>query len=195
MRYIEPYIREDLARKMVFVGGPSQVGKTTLLKKIAEDLKSKYLFVSGEDISIQDYLSSQSIEKLRNFIGQNKVLIIDEAQKIKNIGINIKLILDTKEQLSVNIPILNGLYVSELNNINKDKFRINKELKGILINDIVSQSRAEKIGFENGDVIVQIEDIETTNLQNLQKALKQYNNKQKRIYINRYGQLFIVLVK
>ncbi|MFH1361415.1 MAG: ATP-binding protein [bacterium] len=74
--------------------GPRRCGKTTLLKKFIEQVEGDYLFVTGEDITVQDSLSSQSIEKLKNFIGSNKLLIIDEAQKIKNIGLNLKLIVD-----------------------------------------------------------------------------------------------------
>ena len=83
-----------LPQKAVIVYGPRRCGKTTLLKEIIKRLKEKYLFVSGEDITVQSYLSSQSIEKLKSFIGESKLLIVDEAQKIKNIGVNIKLILD-----------------------------------------------------------------------------------------------------
>lgn len=81
-------------QKAIIVYGPRRCGKTTLLKHVLKETKEKYLFVAGEDITIQDYLSSQSIEKLRSFVGTRKMLIIDEAQKIKNIGLNIKLILD-----------------------------------------------------------------------------------------------------
>jgi len=88
-------------QKAVIVYGPRRCGKTTLLNKMLESIKEKYLLVSGEDITVQDYLSSQSIEKLKNFIGDNKFLIIDEAQKIKNIGLNIKLLLDNVDMLKV----------------------------------------------------------------------------------------------
>ncbi len=81
-------------QKAVIVYGPRRCGKTTLLKHFVKDIKEKYLFVTGEDITIHDYLSSQSIDKLSNFVGIHKLLIIDEAQKIQNIGLNIKLILD-----------------------------------------------------------------------------------------------------
>jgi serine protease Do len=154
------------------------------------NIKRGDLIYTINNISINNKKDYNNL--LNNFKYKEQITIKLERNK-KNI--TIKLTLDTKEQLSVNIPILNGLYVSELNNINKEKFRINKNLKGILINDIISQSKAEKIGFENGDVIVQIEDIETSNIQNLQKALKQYSYKQKRVYVNRYGQLFIVVIK
>ncbi|MBD3340384.1 MAG: DUF4143 domain-containing protein, partial [Candidatus Lokiarchaeota archaeon] len=52
------------------------------------------LVVSGDDIYVRDYLESQSIQKLRDFIGNHSMLIIDEAQYIKKICLNLKLIVD-----------------------------------------------------------------------------------------------------
>jgi uncharacterized protein len=87
--------RKSIAvQKAVIIYGPRRCGKTTLLNKLVASAKKDYLFVNGEDISVQEYLESQSIEKLKSFLGKKKMLIIDEAQKIKNIGLNIKLILD-----------------------------------------------------------------------------------------------------
>jgi predicted AAA+ superfamily ATPase len=87
--------------KVVIIYGPRRCGKTTLLNKFLEKSKEKYILVNGEDITIQKYLSSQSIEKLKSFIGKNKLLAIDEAQKIKNIGLNLKLIVDYIKQIKV----------------------------------------------------------------------------------------------
>ncbi|PIR72310.1 MAG: AAA family ATPase [Candidatus Nealsonbacteria bacterium CG10_big_fil_rev_8_21_14_0_10_36_24] len=80
--------------KVVVIYGPRRCGKTTLLKKFLEQVNEKYLLVQGEDIFVQEYLSSQSIAKLKNFIGDHKLLAVDEAQKIPNIGLNLKLIVD-----------------------------------------------------------------------------------------------------
>ena len=80
--------------KTVIIYGPRRCGKTTLLNKFMEKIKESYLLVSGEDITVQNYLSSQSIEKLKSFVGKNSLLAVDEAQKIKNIGLNLKLIID-----------------------------------------------------------------------------------------------------
>ena len=88
-------------QKAVIIYGPRRCGKTTLLEHFAKDVKEEYLFVNGEDINVSDYLSSQSIEKLKSFIGSRKLLIIDEAQKIKNIGLNIKLVLDHIPKIKV----------------------------------------------------------------------------------------------
>ena len=95
-------LREKIApQKAVIIYGPRRCGKTTLLEHLVEGIEESYLFVSGEDITIKEYLSSESIEVLKDFVGNHKLLIIDEAQKIKNIGLNIKLILDHISDIKV----------------------------------------------------------------------------------------------
>ena len=89
-----------LPNKVVVLAGARRVGKTTLIKKLIEELNSKnslsqkILLVNGDDIFERSFLESQSIQKLKDFIGQNKILIIDEAQYISQIGLNLKLIVD-----------------------------------------------------------------------------------------------------
>lgn len=97
--YIKQRQLENLANalkpgKVVVIYGARRTGKTTLLNEYLKTETDPYLLVSGEDITIQGYLSSQSIEKLKNFVGNNQLLIIDEAQKVQNIGLNLKLIVD-----------------------------------------------------------------------------------------------------
>jgi len=81
------------AGKGIIIYGPRRVGKTTLLKKYLEGEKNA-LFVTGEDIFVRDYLSSSSIDKLKEFIGTKALVVIDEAQFIPEIGLNLKLIVD-----------------------------------------------------------------------------------------------------
>lgn len=79
--------------KVVIIYGPRRVGKTTLLKKFL--IKERdYFFVTGEDIFVRKALSCSSIEKLKEWIGEKKLLVIDEAQYIPDIGVNLKLIVD-----------------------------------------------------------------------------------------------------
>ena len=80
--------------KAIIIYGPRRCGKTTLLRKMLETVEEDYVFADGEDITVQDYLSSQSIDKLKRFLGEKRLLLIDEAQKIGNIGLNIKLMID-----------------------------------------------------------------------------------------------------
>ncbi len=80
--------------KVVVIYGARRTGKTTLLQQFLQGIDEPYLLVSGEDIIVQGYLASQSIEKLAAFVGANRLLIVDEAQKVPNIGTNLKLIVD-----------------------------------------------------------------------------------------------------
>jgi uncharacterized protein len=82
------------AQKVIVIYGPRRCGKTTLLEKFLAGFKGKYLLVSGEDLAVKDYLGSQSVDKLKGFVGKNTLLVVDEAQKIKSIGLNLKLIVD-----------------------------------------------------------------------------------------------------
>jgi len=86
--------KEVAPNKAVIIYGPRRCGKTTLIEQYLKNLKTKHLYVSGEDITVQEFLGSQSIEKLKSFIGKNKLLVVDEAQKVRNIGLNLKLIVD-----------------------------------------------------------------------------------------------------
>lgn len=87
--------------KVIVIYGPRRCGKTTLVKKFLESVSEKYLFVQGEDIFVQEQLNSQSIIKLKNFVGDYKLLAIDEAQRIPNIGLNLKLLVDNIENIKL----------------------------------------------------------------------------------------------
>jgi len=89
-------IKKTEPNKVVVVYGPRQVGKTTLVKELLKliDPEKKALVVSGEDRNVSSWLGSQSITTLKQYIGDKTLLVIDEAQKIENIGLNLKLIVD-----------------------------------------------------------------------------------------------------
>jgi len=84
---------EDFHQKVCIIYGPRQVGKTTLLEYYLKK-EENYLLVSGEDINVRQQLSSESIDRLKLFVGDKTLLVIDEAQKIPNIGLNLKLLID-----------------------------------------------------------------------------------------------------
>lgn len=102
-RYIEKEILEKLAPGLVLcLFGARRTGKTVLLKKIIDRLSSKkVLSVNGENLDVQEVLSSQRVELLHRFTQGYDYLFIDEAQNIPNIGLNLKLLVDTKPDLSI----------------------------------------------------------------------------------------------
>lgn len=87
--------------KVVIVYGARRVGKTTLVEHFASERSEDVLLVNGDDISVRQYLESESIEKLKAFVGKHEVLIIDEAQHIRNIGLNLKLLVDHMPDLRI----------------------------------------------------------------------------------------------
>jgi len=90
--------------KVIIIYGARRVGKTTLLHNFIEEQKNsqeKILFVNGDDIIVRQFMESQSINKLKEFVGDNTLLIIDEAQYISQVGLNLKLIVDHIQNIKV----------------------------------------------------------------------------------------------
>lgn len=87
--------------KVVIIYGPRRVGKTTLLRHYLGKCKEKALMVTGEDITVREYLESQSLPKLRSFVGDHRLLIVDEAQAIREVGLNLKLLVDHVPDLKI----------------------------------------------------------------------------------------------
>lgn len=93
-RYLKARIEQKLTSgKAIIVLGPRQTGKTTLLKEIAQKYE-KYLFLNCDDPFVRDQLQNINTAQLRQLIGSNEAVFIDEAQRVKNIGITLKLITD-----------------------------------------------------------------------------------------------------
>jgi len=79
--------------KVIIVLGPRQVGKTTLLEHICK-LNGDYLFLNGDDIDTQNRLEINSGEQVKRLFAGQTTVFIDEAQRIKNIGLTLKIIHD-----------------------------------------------------------------------------------------------------
>jgi predicted AAA+ superfamily ATPase len=86
---------------VIGIFGARRTGKTFLMKEIRKEVGEKVLLVQGENLDVSEVLSSQRLIQLQRFTEGFDYLFIDEAQKIPNIGINLKLMVD-------NIP---GLHI------------------------------------------------------------------------------------
>lgn len=82
--------------KVLLLIGPRQVGKTTLLKQMIKSFsaKKKVQFWNCDESDIRQFLSDGNLAKLKSFIGNSDFIVIDEAQRVKDIGLTIKLIHD-----------------------------------------------------------------------------------------------------
>ena len=97
--------------KVILLIGPRQVGKTTLFNKLLEG--KEYLFLNGDDPTVRKILSNPNLEQLKNIIGKHSIIFIDEAQRIENIGITLKLITDQLKSVQL---LVSGSSAFELNN-------------------------------------------------------------------------------
>jgi len=86
-RYLKP-------NRVLVIYGPRQVGKTTLLKNFLSKTKLKYKFDFGEDIRIQEVLSSQNFSLIKEYASGYELIVIDEAQHIPKIGLGLKILVD-----------------------------------------------------------------------------------------------------
>lgn len=95
IRIQEHNIREWLNKgKAIIVTGPRQVGKTTLVRYITQSLDRKTLWITGDDPEARALLDNISLARLQAIVGQNEVVVVDEAQRFTNAGLMLKLITD-----------------------------------------------------------------------------------------------------
>lgn len=89
------------SNKVLLIYGPRRVGKTTILNDFLKKTKLKYRLDSGDNIKIQHILSSSDFDLIRDYVADNQLIAIDEAQKIPNIGLNLKIIVDQFPKIKV----------------------------------------------------------------------------------------------
>ena len=81
------------SRKAILIMGARQVGKSTLLKQLLKE-RNDVLWLNGDDWDVQELFSTITSTRLRAIIGDNRFVVVDEAQRIPEIGLRLKLITD-----------------------------------------------------------------------------------------------------
>lgn len=114
-RTIEASMVEKLQpNKVIVLLGARRVGKTLLLNHLIEhSIHEPFLFFNGEDMAVQALLSQRTAENYKRLMGDKKLLILDEAQKLEDVGQILKFMVDTIEGLKV---IATGSSVFDLSN-------------------------------------------------------------------------------
>ncbi len=145
-----PRILENTIASSLFNGkahiitGPRQSGKTTFAQKIVGRTNEKSVWFNGDETDIREKFSQPTSTKLKALIGSAKLVIIDEAQRIENIGLCIKLLVDTYPQLQI---IATGSSSFELAN------KINEPLTGRKWEHKLLPLSFEELSEYNGELV------------------------------------------
>ncbi len=101
-RTIKPLLLEYLLpNKVLVLLGPRRVGKTVLINQILAEITTSYLLLNGEDLSTRELFSRRSVENFLQLLDGKLLLVIDEAQKIPDIGNSLKLMVDEIKGLKI----------------------------------------------------------------------------------------------
>src|SRR3989339_694441 len=101
-RTIQSNIERSLFKgKVIIIYGARQVGKTTLVKEILKSNPHESEYYNCDEIDIRQALVDKTSTELKAFFGNKKLVILDEAQRIKNIGLTLKIIADNFPELQI----------------------------------------------------------------------------------------------
>ena len=106
--------------KAIVLMGSRQTGKTSLLAEIFPS-EQDALWLSGDDVDVQGIMENMTAQRMRMLLGERKVIVIDEAQRIKDIGLRMKVITDQMKDVQL---VATGSSAFELAN------RLNEPLTG-----------------------------------------------------------------
>jgi predicted AAA+ superfamily ATPase len=90
-----------LPGKVLVLYGPRQVGKTTLAQDLLASIQLRSRFVNADELIYREPLSSQNRQRLGEVLGDADLLVIDEAQRVPNIDINLKILIDSSPRATI----------------------------------------------------------------------------------------------
>jgi hypothetical protein len=103
-RVIQNQIKQELSKespKIVILYGARQVGKTTLVETVLKKMDGKVFRLNGDRLGNHTDISSRELSKLQALLQGIDILFIDEAQRIPEIGVNLKILYDNMPQLKI----------------------------------------------------------------------------------------------
>lgn len=117
-RQLQAVIEKKLfKRKAVILIGARQVGKSTLLAQITKDREEAVLILNCDEPEVKEMLTNINTPELKMLIGNNKIVLIDEAQRVPGIGLTLKRITDNFPEVQL---LVTGSSSFELqNNLNE----------------------------------------------------------------------------
>ena len=106
MRHIVRALEAELRRRLfsgkaLFLYGPRQCGKTTLIKRLTAAYGDDILWLNGDNPDTRNTLFEITTAGWRRLLGNRKILVLDEAQHIENVGMALKLVTDELPEVQV----------------------------------------------------------------------------------------------
>lgn len=121
-RKLEAVLKSRIGKgKAIILIGARQVGKSTLFDSITKNMDMPVLSLNCDDSIVRETLSNISTPNLKLLLGNNKVILIDEAQRVEDVGIMIKRIVDNYPDVQVLVTGSSTLGIKD---------RINEPLTG-----------------------------------------------------------------
>jgi len=215
---IPVYMVEDVVRKLAKSGKVERGYLGVTISDLSSDARSLYkkdkgaiiLDVAegtpahkaglkrGDLIFSVDGKKIESSSELTRVIGSynpNSTITLGVERNKKEITIKLKLASRDGVISALNEGFIEGLSLAQITRENAQRFRIPSNIRGVLVTDVKPSSKAEKLGFQPGDVIVQVEGMEIETLEDLSAATNKYRKGAKRVFINRYGQTLMQIVE
>lgn len=169
-----------------------------LILNVEENSPANKAGMKRGDLIIQiDDAEVKNANDLKNLIG-NKTpgktvkVKFERNSKIKTTNI-VLANMDKNFNTSTNSPYIEGLTLEELTDAVRLKYQIPNHIQGVLVSGVKAGSRAYKLGFMPGDIIVQVDQMSIANFSNLKKALS--NKHKKVVFINRNGYHKPIVIK
>jgi predicted AAA+ superfamily ATPase len=102
LRAITAQIKDRLFKgKALLIMGPRQCGKSTVAELILKENKAKWLYLNGDEADVREELTNTTSTRLKAITGKYTVVFIDEAQRIPDIGLTLKLFTDQLKKVQV----------------------------------------------------------------------------------------------
>ncbi|MDE2173612.1 MAG: ATP-binding protein, partial [Patescibacteria group bacterium] len=154
--------------KILLIFGPRQAGKTTLAKKLLAEHGDPSAYFNCEEMSVREHLVVGVAGRLKELVGDHKLVVLDEAQTVENIGVILKLFVDTYPDVQIiatgsssfdlankiNEPLTGRAFSFTLLPLSLEEIRSVKPIDGVELQDLMrfgsypaivaAQTRAEK---------------------------------------------------
>ncbi|MCF7920529.1 MAG: ATP-binding protein [Candidatus Cloacimonetes bacterium] len=98
--------------KALIIYGPRQTGKTTVLRMLESEIRGRVLYLNCDEPDVRNLLEGANSSSLKKLIGRHEIVLIDEGQRVKDIGLTLKLIIDQISEVQLVVTGSSSLELS-----------------------------------------------------------------------------------